>query len=95
MLKVFICSPLRGDIEGNQAKAREYARTAILEGHLPIVPHIYFTQFLDENNAKERALGIEAGMELAKDCDEMWIYGIPTEGMKQEIAAFKGTKIWK
>lgn len=37
MNKVFICSPLRGDIEENQRKAREYARTAILEGYVPIV----------------------------------------------------------
>ena len=95
MRKVFICSPLRGNIKGNQKKARAYAREAILAGYLPIVPHIYFTQFLNEEDENERKLGINLGMELAKECDEMWIYGKPTEGMKLEIGAFKGKKIYK
>lgn len=95
MKKIFICSPLRGDIEGNQQKARGYAREAILQGYLPIVPHIYFTQFLDEMNEEERSLGIKAGIEWLAGCDEMWIYGEPTVGMKMEIAAFDRIKIWK
>lgn len=67
MKKVFICSPLRGNIPENQAKAREYARSAVLEGYLPIVPHIYFTQFLDENKENERQIGIDAGIEWLND----------------------------
>ncbi|WP_160562564.1 DUF7768 domain-containing protein [Parablautia muri] len=34
--KVFICSPFRGDMEGNARKAAAYCRMACEEGHLPI-----------------------------------------------------------
>ena len=85
MKKVFICSPLRGDIAGNIARARGYCCEAVAAGHLPIAPHVYFTQFLDDNKPEERALGMTLGHALLEDCDELWIYGEPTEGMKAEI----------
>lgn len=85
MKKVFICSPLRGDIQGNIEKARGYCREAIDAGHLPIAPHVYFTQFLDDLKPDERTLGLELGRKLLKICDEVWVYGKPSEGMKAEI----------
>lgn len=91
--KVFICSPLRGDVKNNQARAKKYASEAVKLGYMPIVPHIYFTQFLDENKAEEREAGIWMGIELLKLCDEVWVYGKPTEGMKQEITIAKKLKI--
>ena len=36
--KIFICSPFRGDVEGNSAKAAGYCRRAYEEGNLPIAP---------------------------------------------------------
>jgi len=87
MKRVFICSPLRGDIQGNIEKANEYCRWAMTEhGALPIAPHVYFTQFLDELNPAERERGISAGIELLRDCDELWYFGDRvTEGMAREI----------
>lgn len=90
MKLIFICSPLRGDIEGNQKRAKEYARAVALEGNIPIVPHIYFTEFLDEYSEVERTLGILMGIELMRLCDEMYVYGEPTTGMIMEIAAWDG-----
>ena len=49
MNKVYICSPLRGDYDANIAAARTYCREAVEAGHLPVAPHIYLTQFLDDN----------------------------------------------
>jgi len=95
MKKIFICSPLRGNIEENIRKAKEYSREVVSTGHIPITPHIYFTQFLDDNNQKEREIGMTMGRKLLDICDEMWIYGEPTEGMLQEIKQFKGKKIRK
>lgn len=46
--KVFICSPFRGDMEGNARKAAFYSRMACKEGYLPIAPHLLFPQFLNE-----------------------------------------------
>ena len=86
MKKVFICSPLRGDIEGNIKKAKEYCREEALKGNIPIAPHVYFTQFLDEMNDDERRLGIFMGIELLKQCDELRVCGdVISEGMRQEI----------
>ena len=56
--KIFICSPFRGDVEGNSAKAAGYCRRAYEEGNLPIAPHLLFPQFLKEDSLKERADGI-------------------------------------
>ena len=46
--KVFICSPFRGDMEGNARKAAAYSRMACEQGFLPIAPHLLFPQFLNE-----------------------------------------------
>ena len=55
---------------------------------LPIAPHVYFTQFLDDSDPCERRMGIVAGMELLEQCSEVWVFGMenPSAGMKKEIA---------
>ena len=84
-MKIYICSPLRGDIPKNIGKALTYCREVALNGDMPIAPHIYFTQFLDDSKENERELGLNFGLELIKICDELWVYGEPSEGMKAEI----------
>ncbi len=84
--KVFICSPVRGDTEGNARKAAANCRMACAEGYLPIAPHLLFPQFLNEGIEEERRLGIAMGMELLQICDEVWVFGEATEGMAAEIA---------
>lgn len=83
--KVFICSPFRGDVEGNSAKAAGYCRRAYEDGCLPIAPHLLFPQFLNEDSLKERSDGISMGLALMQDCDEVWVYGKTTDGMAQEV----------
>lgn len=85
MKLVYICSPLKGDMQGNIEKARGYCREAILQGYIPIAPHIYFTQFLDDTNETERLLGMKCGIELLPMCDELWVYKDASMGMLQEI----------
>lgn len=85
MRKVYICSPYRGNIERNVDDARRYCRMAVDDGFIPVAPHIYFTQFLDDSVENERKAGIEAGIQLMLECDEMWVFGEPTEGMMKEI----------
>lgn len=50
---VYICSPCRGDIEKNIEKAQRYCREAVelWDDVIPIAPHVYFTQFLDDTPA--------------------------------------------
>ena len=90
MKKVFICSPYRGNIAENTHNAEQYCKMAIKAGYLPVAPHLYFTRFFNEGAEDERNAGIEMGIELLKICDEMCIYGKPTEGMCREIAEWCG-----
>ncbi|KKN34611.1 hypothetical protein LCGC14_0792010 [marine sediment metagenome] len=85
-MKIFICSRLRGDIENNIKRAKQFSREVMLQGHFPLTPHIYFTLFLDELKEEERNIGINAGLEWIKECDEVWVFDNElSEGMKKEI----------
>lgn len=88
MKYVYICSPYRGDVEYNVAKAQFYCQFATEQGVVPIAPHIYFTQFLDDNDPNDRRLGLDMGMDMLKNCDELWAFGSRiSEGMRCEIDA--------
>ena len=80
---VFISSPYAGDIDKNIKKARLYCRKAIDAGHTPIAPHLLFPQFMKEE--RERDLALHHGLELLSLCDEMWMFGEPSAGMKIEM----------
>ena len=94
---VYICSPCRGDIEKNIEKAQRYCREAVelWDDVIPIAPHVYFTQFLDDTKHEERAAGMDMGLSLLAMCDELWVYGIenPSEGMRSEIEYAKQHQI--
>lgn len=83
---VFVCSPYRGDVVTNLINARNYCKYVIRRGHIPIAPHIYFTQFLNDGIKEQRELGTLLGRKLLKECRELWVFGPGiTEGMEQEI----------
>ena len=90
---VYICSRYKDDPDRNVQKAQEYCREALelWPDVLPLAPHVYFTQFLDDSEPRERALGLAAGISLLDICDELWVYGMenPSEGMAAEIAYAK------
>lgn len=87
---VYVCSPLRGDIDRNIKRAVEYSRFVYNKEGIPLASHIIFTQFLDDNNPDDRNAGIEMGIQLLLKCDELWAFGNKiTEGMAVEIAAAK------
>lgn len=94
---IYICSPLRGDIEKNIQKAQGYCREAaeLWPDVIPIAPHVYCTQFLDDTNPQDRAAGMDIGIALLDICDEIWVYGIdnPSEGMSREIEYAKEHEI--
>lgn len=97
MKKVFICSPFRGDIEGNTKKAIYYAQIAAGANEIPLIPHLYFPRFLDDNDPNQRMKGIEMGLELMDMCDEVWVFGFRiTEGMRFELehAKEKRKPVW-
>lgn len=87
MQKIYICSALRGAMEENIRKARVYCEYVVREhGKIPIAPHIYLTQFLDDNISADREFGLKAGLSLLLECDELWYFGDQiTRGMTDEI----------
>ena len=91
MKKVYICSPCRGDYENNIQRAKEYSRAAVEKGVIPVTPHIYLTQFMDDNVPEERELALKIGSELVLGCSELWAFGIdhPSAGMTAEIELAK------
>lgn len=83
MDKIFICSPYRGDIKKNIENAKRYCSYFSYEG-IPIAPHLYFTQFLNEKY--ERYKGISWGKALLAECKKMYVLADEvTEGMIEEI----------
>ena len=87
---VFICSPFAGDIEGNTRRARRYGRFAVTEKAVPVIPHLMYPQFLEEDDPEERQLGIDMGLVLLSKCYELWVFGNRiSSGMSVEIAKAK------
>ncbi len=94
MKKVYIISNFKGDIEANINKALYYGKIIIGTGRIPVVPHLYFKQFLDENNPNEKMKIIDMGLELMEDCNEVYLMGFEiTEGMEFELDYARGLRI--
>lgn len=91
MKKVYICSPYasQGDRKQNVANAIEYCRMAIMRGFIPIAPHVFYTQMLNDDIEAERAAGLAIGIELLKECEEIWVFGPVKGGMIAEVQKAK------
>ena len=89
---VYICSPFSGNVDSNIAAAQRYSRFAVDKGYIPIAPHLLFPQFLNDNDPKERQLGLFFGNALMSKCAEIWVFGSTiSAGMEAEIKRAK----WK
>lgn len=87
---VYICSPFSGDIEVNIEKAKRYCRHAVEKGCIPIAPHLFFPQFMSDDDPKERNLAIFMDIVLLSKCAELWVFGdCISKGMSIEIEKAK------
>ena len=93
---VFICSPYRpvltdpilraNELIDNLKLARDAAALASYRGYEPVVPHLFYPQFLDDAVPEERKLGIELGLKALERCSALWIVSLRiSEGMSAEI----------
>ena len=83
---VYVCSPLSGDILGNQEKARRYCRFVVESGGVPVAPHLFFPQFMDDGDEEERDLALFMNIVLLSKCAELWVFGeTVSKGMSIEI----------
>ena len=92
MDKVYIISRYRADSEKqrkfNIAVARYFCKAIIDEGKVPVAPHIYYTQFLDDNYPDDRECGLKLGLWELQNSQEFLLVvidGIISEGMRGEI----------
>lgn len=94
MKLIYVCSPLRGDIEGNVKRAREYCKSVIQAGHIPIAPHVAYQGILNDDIPAERKMALKIGRKILKKCDEVWVFGhFISEGMRSEIEAAQRLQI--
>jgi hypothetical protein len=59
---VILESPFAGEIDANVAYARRAAKDCALRNESPQASHLLLTQFLNDDDAEERALGIRLGL---------------------------------
>lgn len=94
--KIFVCSPYRpiaedpecqkSQLEANIYRAKTACRILSTLGFLPLAPHLYFTQFLKDEEKKERETGMKLGLRWLEEADELWVFGdTVSEGMAAEI----------
>lgn len=87
MQKVYVCSQYgtRGNKETNLEFAKLFCMAVIEEGKIPICPHLFYAQVLNDDVESQRAAGLKIGLELLEGCQELRIYSRVSEGMKAEI----------
>lgn len=87
---VYVCSPVKGNVAYNIARAKEYCREVLIAGYIPLAPHIAFKGVLNDDVPQERETALAAGLEMLQRCDELWYFGdTVSSGMAAEIAAAK------
>ena len=83
---VYICAPLRGDVEKNIEFARQKAQEVFQAGDIPVCPHLMFPPVADPENPVQDQAAREMGLRLVESCQEVHVYGPEwTEGMWAEI----------
>ena len=94
--KIFVCSPYRptlkteecrkDELAANINRAKEACRILATLGFLSLALHLYFTQFLKDEDVQERNTGMKLGMRWLEVADELWVFGNTiSEGMAVEI----------
>ncbi len=99
--RIGLISPYRGRSKAehieNIQNARMWVMHRQIDGKIPVVPHLIFTEILDDNIPEERELGIRMGHELYLECNycevNTWGRGIISEGMAADIEFCRANKI--
>lgn len=83
---VYVCAPLRGNVEASIEFAKAKAAELFRQGYIPICPHLMFPPLADVNNPAQDEQAIQMGLQLVGLCSQVNVYGPEwTEGMWAEI----------
>lgn len=92
MDRCYLISRYRADnaaeLDFNVAIAKHYCKEIVEDGYIPVAPHLFFTQFLDDNFPADRATGTLMGIEELKKCQRFLLVivdGVISEGMQREL----------
>lgn len=92
--RVYVISKFAGQKKKNAKAAVSYCRFVISQGKMPIASHLLYPQILDDENPEERALGMNFGLSLLRDCQEAWCFGSEiSQGMAAELKECERLKI--
>lgn len=94
--RVYVVSPLaaptNAGIKQNIARAQRLCYLAMAEkGVSAFASHAFYPLFLNDADAEERELGLQAGLDWLEAAEEIWVWsraGI-TGGMKEELELAK------
>lgn len=92
--KVYICSPFAGNRAENIKKAQTYCAFAVGRGYIPYASHLFFPQFMSDDDPVQRELGLFMGMVYLDGCKECWVFGdTVSAGMAVEIERAKKRRL--
>lgn len=96
--RIFICHPIKGDIPGNVKKVCDIIKhiATTQPDTVPIAPYITYLQALDDNDPRQRAIGLSYCLSYIdpRHIDELHVYGDTiSEGMLGEIKKAERLKI--
>jgi len=76
---IYVASPFAGGPHGTIQENIAFAKGACLwtinEGEIPFVPHLLYTQVLDDDIPGQRAVGLGLAIDAMLRCDEVWFFG--------------------
>ncbi len=81
---VYVASALSGDVAGNVERTKLYSRFVAGRGACPLNPILNLHGVISEDTGRGLALGIDLRL-LERCADELWAFGEPTAGMREEI----------
>ena len=83
---IYVASPYAGDIKKNTKFAINACRFVVKQGLAFFCPHLLYPNILNEHDPMQRQLGMEMGIAMMKNCDELWCFGEQISyGMMAEI----------
>lgn len=92
MDRVYIISRYTGktpeEIKFNEQVCRYFCRQVAKQGKRPVAPHLFYTQFTDDNDPQEREQGLRFGIADLDECDEFLVVtvdGVISQGMAGEL----------
>lgn len=93
---IFVCSPYRPtstdpkiakyQLDYNIQVAKSVCKSIAQSGNIPYAPHLFAPHFLNDDDSKEREMGINIGLYMLEKADVVFVVGNRiSEGMKAEI----------